>query len=299
VAVALGTFQIGQALGVSGGVAVVVAGLIFGTIGLARQISASNKLTLLSFWECASFGVNSFIFLLIGIEINLITLWQTLPAVLLAFLACQMARIVSVYGLLFLMRWFDRPIPWRWQHVLFIGNIKGSLSMALALSIPTSLVGREQLIAIVFGTVLLSLVGQGLSLPWFIKRLHLSEISKFRQQIEELQAQLITAKAAQDELDGLLRSGVLPKAVYEEMRSAYQVQIAGAEKALREIYNRRPDELDATVGERSKLDAIRRRLLLAEKGALNDAIRKQILSEEIVRSRLQKLDEQLLKLEDD
>jgi CPA1 family monovalent cation:H+ antiporter len=138
-----------------------------------------------------------------------------------------------------------------------------------------------------------------LSLPWFIKRLHLSEISKFRQQIEELQAQLITAKAAQDELDGLLRSGVLPKAVYEEMRSAYQVQIAGAEKALREIYNRRPDELDATVGERSKLDAIRRRLLLAEKGALNDAIRKQILSEEIVRSRLQKLDEQLLKLEDD
>lgn len=49
VAVALGTFQIGQALGVSGGVAVVVAGLIFGTIGLVRQISASSKLTLLSF----------------------------------------------------------------------------------------------------------------------------------------------------------------------------------------------------------------------------------------------------------
>ncbi|OWY67176.1 sodium:proton antiporter [cyanobacterium TDX16] len=299
VAVALGTFQIGQALGVSGGVAVVVAGLIFGTIGLVRQISASSKLTLLSFWECASFGVNSFIFLLIGIEINLITLWQTLPAVLLTFLACQVARIISVYGLLILVRWFDRPIPWRWQHVLFIGNIKGSLSMALALSIPTSVAGREQLIAIVFGTVLLSLVGQGLSLPWFIKRLHLSEFSKFRQQIEELQAQLMTAKAAQDELDSLLKSGVLPKAVYEEMRSAYQVRVAGAEKALREIYNRRPNDLDATIGDRTKLDAIRRRLLLAEKGALNEAIRKQILSEEIVRSRLQKLDEQLLSLEDD
>jgi len=36
--------------------------------------------------------------------------------------------------------------------------------------------------------------------------------------IEELQAQLITGKAAQDELDSLLKSGVLPKAVYEEMR---------------------------------------------------------------------------------
>jgi monovalent cation:H+ antiporter, CPA1 family len=306
VAVALGTFQIGQVLGVSGGVAVVVAGLIFGTIGLASHVSASNKLTLLSFWECASFAVNSFIFLLIGIEIDLITLWQTLPAVLLAVFACQVARIVSVYGLLALVRWFDRPVPWRWQHVLFFGNIKGSLSMALALSLPSALAERSQLITLVFGTVLLSLIGQGLSLPWLVKRLQLSRLSTSRQQIEELQAQLMTAKAAQDELDSLLRSGVLPKAVYEEMRSAYQVRIAGAEKALREIYNRRPDELDANIGDasgglrqRTKFDAIRRRLLLAEKGALNDAIRKQILSEEIVRSRLQKLDEQLLSLEDD
>lgn len=75
--------------------------------------------------------------------------------------------------------------------------------------------------------------------------------------------------------------------------------VAGAEKALREIYNRRPDDLNATRGDRPKLDAIRRRLLLAEKGALNEAMRKQILSEEIVRSRLQKIDEQLLKLDDD
>ena len=299
VAVALGAFQIGQSLGVSGVVAVVVAGLIVGTIGLSSSISASSRLTLLSFWEAIGFGVNSFIFLLIGLEVDLITLWRTLPAVLLAVLAYQIGRIVSVYPLLALVRWFDRPIPWRWQHVLFLGNIKGSLSMALALSLPATLEGRSQLIALVFGTVLLSLLGQGVSLPWLVKRLHLSHFSAFRQQIEELQAQLMTAKAAQDELDSLLKSGVLPKSVYEEMRSAYQVQVAGAEKALREIYNRRPDELDVTRGDRTKLDAIRRRLLLAEKGALNEAMRKRILSEEIVRSRLQKIDEQLLKLEDD
>lgn len=71
------------------------------------------------------------------------------------------------------------------------------------------------------------------------------------------------------------------------------------QKSLREIYNRRPDELDATTGERTKLDAIRRRLLLVEKGALNEAIRKRILSEEIVQERLQEIDEQLLRLEDD
>lgn len=300
VAVALGAFQIGHFLDVSGVVAVVIAGLIVGgNTGLSSNISASTRLTLFSFWESAGFGVNSFIFLLIGVEIDLIILWRTLPAVLLAVVAYQVGRVLCVYPLLAIVRWFDRPIPLRWQHVLFFGNIKGSLSMALAFSLPATLEGRQQLIALVFGAVLLSLLGQGVSLPWLVKRLQLSHFSVYRQQVEALQAQLITGKAAQDELDSLLKSGVLPKAIYEEMRSTYQVRVAGAEKSLREIYNRRPDELDTTTGERTKLDAIRRRLLLAEKGALNEAIRKRILSQGIVQERLQKIDEQLLRLEDD
>jgi CPA1 family monovalent cation:H+ antiporter len=299
VAVALGTFQVGQSLGVSGAVAVVVAGLIFGNFGISGNTSASSRITLLSFWEYASFTVNTFIFLLIGVEINLITLWRTLPAILLAVLAYQVGRVLTVYPLLAGIRWIDRPIPLRWQHLLFFGNIKGSLSMALALSLPTTLPGREVLIALVFGSVLVSLVGQGLSLPWVVKRLKLSKFSQLQQQVEELQAQLITGKAAQDELDSLLKSGVLPKAIYEEMRSAYQVRVAGAEKTLREFYNRRPEEFDVKSGEHTKLDAIRRRLLLAEKAALNETMRKRILSEEIVRGRIQTIDEQLLRLEDD
>lgn len=87
VAVALGTFQVGQFFGVSGAVAVVVAGLIFGHFGLSRNTSASSRITLLSFWEYASFTANTFIFLLIGVEINLVTLWKTVPAILLAVLA--------------------------------------------------------------------------------------------------------------------------------------------------------------------------------------------------------------------
>ncbi|BAZ20623.1 sodium/hydrogen exchanger [Kalymmatonema gypsitolerans NIES-4073] len=299
VAVALGTFQVGQFLGVSGAVAVVVAGLIFGNFGLSRNTSASSRITLLSFWEYASFTVNTFIFLLIGVEIDLVTLWRALPGILLAVLAYQAARVLTIYPLLAGVRWFDRPIPLRWQHLLFLGNIKGSLSMALALSLPTTLPGREGLIALVFGSVLVSLVGQGLSLPWLVKRLKLSKFSEAQQQVEELQAQLMAGKAAQDELDSLLKSGVLPKSVYEEMRSAYQVQVAAAERTLREFYNRRPNEFDENRGEHTKLDAIRRRLLLAEKAALNEAMRKRILSEEIVQGRIQKIDEQLLKLDDD
>lgn len=299
VAIALGAFQAGQFLHVSGVVAVVVAGLIVGNFEHSQVTSASTQVTLFSFWEYAGFGVNTFIFLLIGLEININTLWQTGLAVLLAFIAYQVGRVITVYPLLALVRFFDRPIPMRWRHVLFIGNIKGSLSTALALSLPLDLPGREKLIAIVLGVVLVSLVGQGLSLPWVVQRLQLAYRSESQQQIEELQAQLMTAKAAQDELDSLFKSGVLAKSVYEEMRAAYQVRVAASERTLRDIYNQRPERSPGTRSDRTRLDAIRRQLLLAEKGALNDALRRRILSEEVVHKRIKTLNQQLLKLEDD
>jgi CPA1 family monovalent cation:H+ antiporter len=116
----------------------------------------------------------------------------------------------------------------------------------------------------------------------------------------------MTAKAAQDELDSLLKSGVLPKAVYEEMRSTYQVRVAAAERTLRDIYNKRPERSPESSGDTlnglhkyTQLDTIRRQLLLAEKGVLNDALRRGILSDEVVQERIKTLNGQLLKLEDD
>lgn len=299
VALALGAYQVGHLMGVSGVVAVVVAGLMVGNVRLSRQVPASRQVTLYSFWDYAGFGVNTFIFLLIGVELNPVNLWNILPAVLLAILAYQVGRILAVYPLLVVLRWFDRPIPMRWQHVLFLGNIKGSLSMVLALSLPISLVSRSYIIAVVFGAILLSLVAQGLSLPWLVKRLNLAVFSPARRQTENLRAQLITSKAAQDELDGMLKTGVLPEAIYEEMRSTYQMQVARAEKALRDIYDRWMIETSAGQTDPSRLNALRRQLLLAEKGSLSDALRKRILSETVVKERLKQIDEKLLKLEED
>ncbi len=299
VAIALSAFQLGQWLHVSGVVAVVVAGLMIGNLERSQGVSASSRITVMSFWEYAGFGVNTFIFLLIGLELSLTTLGRTLPAVLLAVAAYQAGRALAVYPLLAIVRFFDRPVPIRWQHVLFFGNIKGSLSMALALSLPSSLPGRESLIAIVFGAVLVSLVGQSVSLPWIVQRLKLSHTSETQHWIEDLQSQLMTAKAAQDELDALLKSGVLSKSIYEELRSGYQVKVAAAERSLRDFYNRRAQKATTIALQESRFDAVRRRLLLAEKGALSDGLRKRILSEEIVRSRLKTIDEQLLNLEDD
>ena len=297
VALALGAFQLGQFLGVSGAVAVVIAGLVFGNLGLPRSASASDRITLISFWEYAGFIVNTFIFLLIGIEINPLTLWQTLPSIVLVILAYQLGRILSVYSLLWVLRWIDRPIPLRWQHILILGNIKGSLSMALAVAIPLALTGRELIIELVFGAVLFSLVIQGLALPWLIKKLDISQVSAVTRDIGQLQLQLIASKAAQDELANLLKSGVLPKAVYEELWASYQAKVAVSERLLRDAYNQsRSGQMEPN---NSQLDAIRRRLFLAEKAALGDALRKRIVPEDLVQSYVKGLDEKLLSLDDD
>lgn len=291
-ALALGTFQLGQFFGVSGVVAVVIAGLMVGNLERSQTISASSRITLLSFWEYAGFAVNTFIFLLIGLAIKLETLSTIIPAVILAVICYQMGRGFAVYPLMAIAKHFDRVVPSKWQHILFFGNIKGSLSMALALSLPTGTPGREQIIAVVFGVVLFSLIAQGLSLPWIVERLQLT-MARSAPWVDNLQSQLITAKAAQDELESLFNSGLLSKSRYEELRSRYQVQIAKAESALRDFYNQRD------VDDDGQLDTIRRQLLLAEKGALTDAARKRVLSEDVVKARLKLIDSQLLDLEDD
>jgi monovalent cation:H+ antiporter, CPA1 family len=290
VAIALSTFQVGQFFGVSGIVAVVIAGLMMGNLG--RSQSASNRITVLSFWEYAGFGVNTFIFLLIGLEINPGTLVKIFPAVIFTVVCYQAGRALAVYPLLAVVRLFDRPIPYRWQHVLFFGNIKGSLSMALVLSLPSGLPGRDRLIALVFGAVLVSLLVQGVSLPWMVRRLGVARAVAFPW-IDNLQSQLLTAKAAQEELDSLLKGGLVSKTVYEEWRSRYQVKVANSERALRDFYNQR-DRVDS-----ENVQMVKRQLLLAEKSALVEASRKRLLSEEVILGRLKAIDGELLLIDDD
>ncbi len=298
VAVSLGTFQIGQSLGVSSAIAVVIAGLVIGELGF-RHTSASTKVTLLNFWEYAGFGVNTFIFLLVGIEVDPQVLVRTIPAALIAIGAYQIGRIATIYPLLYLLRFFDRPLPLRWQHVLILGNVKGSLSMALALSLPATLPGRSQVVALVFSTVLISLVAQGLSLPLLVKRLRLTSPSPTKQRMETLQLNMIAAKAAQQELASLLQAGSLPKNLYEELFATYQAQIATADRDLRDLYNQRILNDASSITDHSSLDGLLRRLYLAEKGAVNDALRKGLLSEEVSQSYIRNLNEKLLALKDD
>ena len=86
-------------LHLSGVIATVVAGLVFGNYGRHMGMSPTTRISVSSFWEYATFIVNSFVFLMIGLHINLSVLYNHLSEIFWGILAILIGRAVVIYGL--------------------------------------------------------------------------------------------------------------------------------------------------------------------------------------------------------
>ena len=170
---AYGTFIVADALYVSPVIAVVVVGIVIGNYGRRRKMSPNTQVAVDSFWEYAAFVANSLVFLLIGLEIPLALLLQNWLLILWAILAMTVARAMSVYGLFPIIHRFTERVAGRWQHIIFWGGLRGSLSIALALSLPATVPGRVELVAMTFGAVTFSLLLQGLTISPLMNRLRI------------------------------------------------------------------------------------------------------------------------------
>lgn len=269
--------------------AVVAAGITIGSEGW-RALTATGKVAIRSFWETAAFGVNSVVFLLIGLQVDIGSLRSAAPAIGWGFLALTLGRAASIYPLLALLRLRGEPVPYAWQHLLVWGNLKGSLSMALVLSLPAALPQRELLVAVVFGCALLTLTLQGLSLAPVARAFGLGRVGPTERRLEEEQGRLLAARAGQAELDHLQRLGLLPSGVFQRMRARYQGVAARSERELRNLLALHSHEEDRHT------QALRRRLLTVERNALREAGNAGILSEEAAAALTAEVDRSLAEL---
>lgn len=262
-ALALASYVVAEQVHASGAIATVTAGLTVGAT-LHRSNSPHSQVAIHSFWEYAAFGVNTFLFLLVGLSTRPASLLAHLPQILIAVACVFAGRAIAIYLPFLLLRAVRRSeaIPVRWQHVFLIGNIKGAISIALVLGLPEGTTSRALLVDIAFGVTFITLVVQGTSLSRAMKWLGLVREDPVSQELSESQARLIAARAARQELETLHQAGLMPKMGYEHLRSAYQVEIASAERELRRL-----QEQHLAQGARLML-AIRRRLLDAERTAL-------------------------------
>ena len=117
------------------------------------------------------YAITSMVFLLIGFEVQLPALLTWAPVIAVAYVGALLGRFGVVLGVTSMLSRTRERVPFAWVAVLTWGGLRGALSMVLALALPLDFAHRDALVAMTYGVVLLSLVLQGLTMPWMIRRL--------------------------------------------------------------------------------------------------------------------------------
>jgi len=162
-----GSYFIAEHFHVSGVIAVVVGGLLFGSYGKKIGMSEETRININSFWDTITLLANSLIFLMVGIEIREIDFSGKWGIIVLAILIFLVGRTIALY----VSTSYVKKLSQKDRVLLNWGGLRGSLSIALALSLPEDFNGREEVLLLTFSVVLFSLVVQGLTLKPLIKKL--------------------------------------------------------------------------------------------------------------------------------
>ncbi len=165
-------------LGLSGVLAAVTAGLVIGS-RLGTILTPNSRVLWLTSWKMIGFVLNGFVFVLIGLELPEIleSLGGRPPSQLLglAALVCGVvvvSRIVWVFASSLLpgsprrlIARRDPALATRLTLVVSWAGLRGAVSLAAALALPAAFPERDLILFLTFAVILVTLVGQGLTLP--------------------------------------------------------------------------------------------------------------------------------------
>jgi len=160
---ALGALLAANAVGASGIIAVVAAGVVFGSYG-PRHLTDFGRETVSTTWAVIAFLANSMLFLLIGLEVPAALLVHHWPIIVAVIGAAFTIRTVIVYAFTSVWRTGPDFLPSAWRYPLIWGGLRGGVAIALALGLDRAMPGREAIVAGAFGVVVFTLLVQGLSI---------------------------------------------------------------------------------------------------------------------------------------
>jgi len=163
-----GGYALASTLHLSGPIAIVVAGLIIGNQGRKFAMSEQTRKHLDGFWELMDEILNAVLFVLIGLEVLILTFTQEylfaslllIPLILL----CRLFAIGLPMTVMRKVREFTPNAIW----LMTWGGLRGGISVALALSLPASK-ERDMILAITYAIVVFSIVVQGLTMEKLVK----------------------------------------------------------------------------------------------------------------------------------
>jgi len=288
---AYASFVTAEHLHYSGVIAVVVAGMLCGNYGARTGMTPSTRVAVESFWEYVAFALNSIVFLLIGLEVHLDTLFSSWKVILVAYLVVTAGRALVIFGVSSLLRRTRERIPWPWSIVLTWGGLRGGLPMVLVLSLAKEFPHRDLLVTMTFGVVTISILLQGMTISPLLGWLGIVRRREHREAYEFARGKLQAANAALEELERMSHVHFTHEAVREQLTEEYKSRIAEEKDQIGEL------ELDREAIAAQESGWARRHLLLTERNQVIDSFRQGVLSQEVHERLLADIDSRLLRLE--
>ena len=231
-----------ELLHASGVVAVVTCGLTLTQIS-SRLGSARTRVQSVGFWTLSTFLLNGALFVLIGFELHAVVegrtttaIWAGVAATALIALTVAITRLVCTNAMIYLIRALDRRPAQRLRRVGIRGRLptqwagfRGAVSLAAALAVPTTtaegapLQGRDTVLLVTFGVIVVLLVVQGLTLPAVIRfsRVEQDPAEDFEQRLAETTATRAAAAVMTRRAEQL----DVPENVLSRVRESYEAAL--------------------------------------------------------------------------
>jgi monovalent cation/hydrogen antiporter len=256
-----------SAVGASGVLAAVASGVYLGWRAPAL-ISPATRLQAYAVWEILVFVLNALLFTLVGLQLPSVldgisgqapgTLARD-AALVIATVGIVRALWVFPFAIVRAKLWItaDGTVPWqRIGTAVTWTGMRGAVTLAAALALP-AFAERDRVIFLAFAVVVFTVVVQGLTLPWLIRRLDLYEDG--RVELKEAKARIFAAKAAIERLEELREEAWVRDETADRMRSLYEFRI-------RRFKARFDDGDDGAIEEGSRAyQRLRRAILEAER----------------------------------
>jgi CPA1 family monovalent cation:H+ antiporter len=218
---AYAAFVPADALGLSGVLAAVTAGIYLGWLA-PELITPETRLQSTAVWEILVFLLNATLFILIGLQLPVImegldayTMGEVLGYAALVCATVIGTRFVFSFTMPYVIRALDRRpsqrerrIGARPRIVSAWAGMRGAVSLAAALALPLEtdagvpIPERDLILFITFALILVTVVGQGLTLPYLLRALGVQEDGA-EEEAEEMRARYAASRAALERLDEL------------------------------------------------------------------------------------------------
>ena len=275
-----------ELLGVSAVLAAVTAGIYLGW-HTPELTTPQVRLQALAVWEIAQYLLNALLFVLVGLQLPVVLdALEGVPATRLLGYAALVSvtvillRFAWVFAVLYApIRLVRRMSDWRGAVFISWAGMRGAVSLAAALALPFQtdggepFPGRDLIVFLTFAVILVTLVGQGLTLPLVIRTLRLKDDGA--EEREDAKARIRAAEAALERLEELIDEDWVREDTAERVRGSYRFRTTRFQARL-------DDGDDGSVEERSQdYQRLRRELLDAERSTLVELRRTGVISNDV------------------